>query len=133
MMGCYADYSRNLGKFCNYVTHSGGEECGSTGTYNVNDITQDLPEQTSSYSSYFGMATIKLLMNYDPDCASSDGSSYGQLMSVAAVPIVGLVAFAMHRRHKRRPLIVLNEEEGESNQEFVEMKDIEIYRTGAMV
>ena len=124
-MVCYPEYAQDLGEFCNLA--SGSSTCGDAGTYTVS-VSQDIPAQAEGYSSYFSMATVKLLMNYDAECARGSGNSGYFMMGVAAVPAVGIAALFMYRR-RRRPLIVLNEDETDHN--FVEMNNFK-QMNGAM-
>jgi len=73
--------------------------------------------------SMMGTATVKVYLGVKSGCSigiGSRGSSSAQLVSMAAVPLIG-IALVMGYRRRRRPLLNLDG----GDEHFVEMNDVQ--------
>jgi len=113
-MYCFKNYAEEIGNFCELAEHKDGEKCGTSGVYNIEGDFY-VPEKARS----FMMASIKLVMDFDESCKKVKNDDYAFLVGISAVPMVGLVAYMVHRSKKRS---VVNMEG--ANEPMMEMKSI---------
>lgn len=128
---CFRKYGQEIGSLCDIATNDAGAECGTAGSYTLNEVSAyDLPD--GSMSSVYGSVTIKLLANDDEEC---EGGKFMQRfqsssnLGMSVVPVVGVMGLVSYMRRSRSRRPILNLEGGD--EQFVEMNDLQ--SSGTMV
>ncbi|KAG7351375.1 hypothetical protein IV203_010735 [Nitzschia inconspicua] len=124
---CFDQYKQDAGELCNLISNADGNECGSAGSYVV-DETFTIPEQAQSIRSIWNMFTVKVLIDDEESCQQEADSSTAAFLMVG-IGSLFLVSGLFFMRRRKQPLLVLNDEEDEEadfgctpRHHFVEMK-----------
>mmetsp|Transcript_26034 Transcript_26034/g.61191 ORF Transcript_26034/g.61191 Transcript_26034/m.61191 type:complete len:229 (-) Transcript_26034:374-1060(-) len=108
---CLDEYAQNGGSICDFISTTDGSECGSAGTY-VIDQEFDVPEMVTDHSWLMRLVTIRVLINDEEACtqnATTNASSSAFMATgMASLFAVGGLGLYFMRRRKR-PLLVLDE------------------------
>ena len=123
---CFDQAQQDVGEICNLISNADGNDCGTAGSYTV-DQTFEIPEEAQAFSSVWSMFTIKVLIDDEESCQQEVDSSNAAFLMVG-VGSVFVVSGLYFMRRRKKPLLVLDESEDEVNFEgtprhhFVEMK-----------
>lgn len=116
---CFKEYSQDVGKICNILENTDGNECGTAGSYSI-DESFSIPDKVQKSGAIMGAVVIKVMVGDEQACTqratiSSSNMTYG-VTSLGIVAVVGVYL----KRKRRRPLIILEE----AKDGFVEMGDM---------
>lgn len=130
---CFDQYKQDAGEICNLISNADGNDCGTAGSYTVNE-TFEIPEQAQSISSIWSMFSIKVLIDDEESCQQEADSSNAAFLMVG-VGSLFLVSGMYFMRRRKNPLLVLNEDDeeeanldGTPRHHFVEMRGYEAGR-----
>eukprot|EP00536_Pseudo-nitzschia_multiseries_P003265 jgi/Psemu1/295155/fgenesh1_pm.49_\ len=125
---CFDEFAQNGGSICDLISTTDGSECGSAGTYTI-DQEFDIPEEVTEHSWLMRLVTIRVLINDEEACtqnattnASSSAFMATGMASLFAVGGLGLYFM----RSRKRPLLVLDEVAYADHHvgRFLQMKDL---------
>jgi LPXTG-motif cell wall-anchored protein len=121
---CFDQYKQNAGAICNLISNADGNACGTAGSYSV-DQTFEIPEESQSLSSIWNMFTIKILIDDEEACQTQADSTNASAYLLVGVGSLLTVSGLYFMRRRKRPLVVLDDEDdldGTAQHRFVEMK-----------
>lgn len=125
---CFDEYTQNGGHVCDLISTTTGSECGSAGTYTIQQKF-DIPDEVTEHSWLMRLVTIKVLINNEEACtqnATSTSSSAFMTMGMASLFAVGGLGLYFMRRQKR-PLLTLDANAAGYDRHvgrFVQMNDL---------
>lgn len=125
---CFDEYTLDGGHVCDLISTTDGSECGSAGTYTIQQKF-DIPDEVTEHSWLMQFVTIKVLINNEEACtqnATSTSSSAFMTMGMASLFAVGGLGLYFMRRRKR-PLMTLDANAAGYDRhvgKFVQMNDL---------
>ncbi|VEU43183.1 unnamed protein product [Pseudo-nitzschia multistriata] len=125
---CFDEYSQRGGNICDLISASDGSDCGSAGTYTI-DQEFDIPEEVTDHSWFMRLVTIRVLINDEEACTqnATTNASSSAFMATGMASLFAVGSLSMYfMRRRQRPVLVLDEN-GYADRHlgrFVQMNDL---------
>jgi hypothetical protein len=111
---CFDEYEMNGGKICDLISTTDGSDCGSAGTYYIEEEF-DVPDAVIEHSWAMRFVTIKVLIDNQETCeqnaTTTSSSASFMATGMASLFAVGGLSMYFFRRRRRR-LLVSDEHDG---------------------